>query len=191
MKEEKEDFFDDIPEDKPSRPKEPKKPALRPDDPLYYDQDESRWEHLVPSPYRRNRMLWTAAGILAIVAIFFFTYLYFFTPEVDEAEEYGYVEHIRREGTFFKSYEGRILPYKAVKDTLRPYENDFVFSTKDIEIAKKLRAEQASGHPVRVRYEVYRHSLPWRGNTRILVTSVDSVADPSTLLPPERQPQHK
>lgn len=191
MKEEKEDFFDDIPEDKPVKPKEPKRPALRPDDPLYYDQDESEWEHLVPSPYRRNRILWAAFGILVIVGLFFCCYIYFFTPKVDDAEEYGYVENIYRDGTFFKSYEGTILPYKSVKDMLRPYENDFRFSITDVEVAKEIKRHIASGQPIKVRYEVYRQRLPWRGNTNVLVTAVDSVEDPSRLLPLERQPQHK
>lgn len=191
MKEEKEDFFDQIPEDKPVKPKEPKRPALRPDDPLYYDQEESDWEHLSPSPYRRNRILLTVFGLLVIAGLFACVYIYFFTPRVDDAEEYGYVENVYRDGTFFKSYEGTMLPYRSVKDMLRPYENDFVFSIKDVEVAKELKRQIASGHPVKVRYEVYRQRLPWRGNSVVLVTAVDSVENPGALLPPERQPSHK
>ena len=190
MKEEKEDYFDHIPEDRPEKPKEPKKPALKPDDPLYYEQEESRWEHLIPSPYRRNRLLWGILGVLVVVSLFFLVYVYFFTPEVDQAVEYGYVDNIRREktGLVFNSYEGRILPYKSIMDTVRPYEGDFVFSVKNVDVATKIKRQQASGTPVRLEYEIYRQRLPWRGKTKILVTAVDSV-NPDILLPPDRRPK--
>lgn len=190
MKEEKEDYFDQIPEDKPAKPKEPKKPALRPDDPLYYEQDENRWEHLVPSPYHRNRFVWWGISLIIVIGLFIFTYIYFFTPRVDDAVEYGYVDDIRREGTIFKVYEGSLLPYKSMMDTVRPYEGDFKFSTKDVELAKKLKRQQESGIPVRVEYEIYRRRMPWRGNTTVIVVAVDSV-NPVTLLPPDRRPEHQ
>lgn len=189
MKEEKEDYFEQIPEDKPAKPKEPKAPALKPDDPLYYEQEDTNWEHLTPSPYHRGRMIWAGCAILLIVALFSFLYIFFFTPVVDQAEIVGYVENVQREGTVFKTYEGRMLPYESLMDTLRPYENDFVFSTKDEHLASKLLRSHAAGNAVKVQYEVYRQRMPWRGNSKTVIVAVDSVANPSRLLPPGRRPE--
>ena len=46
-----------------------------------------------------------------------------------EACETGYVDRIEKSGQLLKSYEGVLLPYKNLMDTLRPYEGDFRFST--------------------------------------------------------------
>ena len=189
MIEEKEDFFEQTPEEKPKKEKKPKAPRLKPDDPRYYEREEGRWEHLTPSPYRRGPILWIA--IIAVLAILLLVwgYKYFFTPVVDEAVEYGFVEKVQKEGTFFHSYEGVILPYKEMMDTLRPYDGDFEFSTNDVDVAVALKRNQGNGTPVRVEYQVYRHKFPWRGNTKVIVTKVDSV-NPEIILPPDRHPEH-
>lgn len=184
MKEEKEDFFETIPEDKPEKKKEPKIPPLKPDDPLYYEGEESKWEHLMPSPYRKNRLIAWGVALIVVVAVLWAVYLYLFTPAVSEAVTYGYVEDIRKEGMLFKSYEGTILPYKSLMDTVKPYEGDFIFSTPDVEIATRLKMDEATGTPVRVEYEIYRTRMPWRGKEKIIVVKVDSVPDPSVLIPP-------
>ena len=41
--------------------------------------------------------------------------------------------------------------------------------------------------PVRVQYKKYRTAMPWRGESKIVITAVDSV-DPSKILPPEYNP---
>lgn len=189
MIEEKEDFFEQTPEEKPKKEKPPRQPRLRRDDPRYYDREEGRWDHITPSPYRRAPLFWT----IAIVSIAFLAFLWFFnftfSPVVEEAVQYGYVDNVHKEGKFFTCYEGVILPYKSLKDTVRPYEGDFIFSVKDQHVAAELKRQQASGNPVKVNYEVYRFKFPWRGKTNVLVTAVDSV-NPSTILPPDRRPAH-
>ena len=188
MIEDKEDFFEQAPEDQPKKEKPPKKPRYRPDDPRYYDGEEGHWEHITPSPYRRGPILWITAAVVIVLCILIGTYIYIFTPEVDQAHEYGYVENVQREGKLIKTYEGVILPYKQVMDEKRGYEGDFIFSAKNDSIAGKLKRMQGVGKPVKVEYEIYRVKMPWRGNSKIIVTSVDSV-DPKHILPPQRQPE--
>lgn len=191
MLEEKEDFFEQTPEEKPKKEKAPKEPKIYPDDPLYYEREEGRWEHLTPAPYNRGKQfIWLAAAVAVVCAILIGFYIYLFTPKVSEAVQYGYVENVQKEGAFFHTYEGVILPYKSLMDTVRPYEGDFNFSTRDVHIAAELKRRQGRGVPVKVEYKVYRQSLPWRGNTKVVVTAVDSV-DPRTILPPDRQPALK
>lgn len=190
MIEDKEDFFEDIPEEKPKKEPKPKAPRYKRDDARYYEQPEDPWEHLKPSPYRRAPILWITGACVIVMAILIGLYIYIFTPRVHQAVQYGYVDHIQKEGTMFHSFEGVILPYKSLMDTVRPYEGDFVFSTKDDKLAAELLRRQDQGEPVRVEYKVYRVLLPWRGKSKVIITAVDSLPNPSVLLPPDRRPEY-
>lgn len=189
MIEEKEDFFEDAPEEKPKKVKAPKPPKYKQDDPRYYDSDEGKWDHLVPSPYRRTPLLWIIG--LGVVAVLLLVWLYsaVFSTEVQDAVEYGYVEDVRKEGKLFTTLEGVLIPYKNIKDSVRPYEGDFHFSTTIDSVGAYARALQQSGQPVALHYKVYRTRLPWHGKTKVFVTAVDTV-NPLNLLPPDRRPEH-
>ena len=189
MKEEKEDFFEDIPDDKPKKIKPPKPPRYKQDDPRYYDREDGKWDHLIPSPYRRTPLLWMIGGGVVAVLLLVWLYSAVFSTEVQDAVEYGYVDDIRKEGKMFTSMEGVLIPYKNIKDTIRPYEGDFLFSTTIDSVAARIRAQQKSGQPVALRYKVYRTRLPWRGKTKVYVMEADTV-DPRVLLPPDRRPEH-
>lgn len=181
---EQDDFFDGS--DIPVPQKEPKKPALKPDDPKYWDEPESEWEHLRP---RRRWTLWVwvaAAGILAGIALGL--YLRYFSPYIDEATQVGYVEKIEKSGELLKTYEGILLPYKELEDTTRIYERDFVFSTPDAHVASVLKRMMLTNRPVRVEYRIYHGRLPWRGDSKVIVTRADTVS-PDKILPPEFAPR--
>lgn len=184
------DYFDgNIPEEEePVKVREPKKPALKPDDPRYWDQDEPEFEHL--KPRNTGRIWWWTALAGVVVGLLFAAYVVWFAPYSVDGVQYGYIENIEQRGLIFKSYEGVLLPYKNLMDTNRVYEGDFVFSTKSTPAAVTLRRMQYANKPVRVVYRRYRSVVPWRGDTRILVTSADTV-DPHKILPPDRQPQHR
>lgn len=179
----KDDFWEnsEIPEKEP----EPKKPQLKPEDPGYWEEPESEWEHLNGGT---NWRLWGWIGV-SVVLICTLTALWFhyFSPAVDMATQYGYVENIDRHKKVFKTYEGVILPYKEIHDTTRVYREDFVFSAADVNIATKLKTMQNSGRPVKVDYVIYRAVVPWRGESKVVVVNVDSV-DPAIILPPEFRP---
>lgn len=183
----KDDFFDKIPEEKPKKEKAPRKPVYKSDDPRYYESEDTKWEHLALPPFRRNKIIAYGASALIIFLIIYGLCIYFFTPVVDEADAYGYVENVERHGTVFKTYEGTVLPYKLINDTTRPYDGDFVFSTRNVKMAAELKRRQQTGCPVKLGYKVYRTRMPWRGETKTILVSVDSV-DASRLLPPDRRP---
>lgn len=187
MIEEQEDFFEKSPEDIPKKEKPPKKPRYKSDDPRYYEEEESRWEHLKPAPYRRGPLLWIVGAVVVSLCVLIGLYIYIFTPKVQEAVQYGYIDNVQKEGTLYHTYEGIMIPYKSLMDTVRPYEGDFVFSAENEAVATNLLRQQGNGRPVRVGYKVYRFAFPWRGKSKIIVTSVDSV-DPHVILPPDRQP---
>ncbi|MDE6217437.1 MAG: hypothetical protein K2F64_00365 [Muribaculaceae bacterium] len=181
----KEDFFNSpVPEEKP---KEPKRPEPKPDDPNYWEQDESRWEHL--RLRRRSRFyLWLCIAGVGI-GLLITGWLRWFSPAVEDATAYGFVEKIQKEGLFFKTYEGTILPYREIMDTTRVYRSDFLFTAADDKIAAALKQMEGSGLPVRVEYKTYRASLPWRGSNVNIITKVDT-ARAERLLPPEFAPDY-
>ena len=177
---EKEDFFETPPEE--PKPKEPKKPEYKPDDPAYWEQEESDWEHLVPGSNRRI-WIWSGICVLALILALAF-WMRYFSPYVEDATQFGYVESIESRGNMFKTYEGVLIPYKELFDTTRVYRRDFMFTAENVEIAKKLRMMQYAARPVRVTYKQYHAIVPWRGSSKIIITDVDSVS-PDSILPPD------
>lgn len=178
------DYFDgpDIPE----APVKPKPPVYSPDDPEYWAGDESEWEHLKPRRKIPHVWLWTAVACVA-VGLCVALYIRYFSPYVEDVVEFGYVDHIEKRGTIFKTYEGVLIPYKEMMDTSRVYTRDFIFSCDNSSLGRKLVAMQGSGIPVKVGYKVYHAVLPWRGASKTIVVSVDSI-DPARILPLDRIP---
>jgi hypothetical protein len=183
---EKDDFFENS--EIPEKREEPKKPVYTPDDPRYWEEPEDEFEHLRPAPGKHWKLwIWIAAAGIA-AGMLWAGYLRVFQPYAEHSTQYGYVENIEKRGDLFKTYEGVLLPYKNLMDTTRVYEGDFVFSTSNPGIAAKLKEVQYANRPVRVIYSVYHTAMPWRGDTRIMITRVDSVNE-RDILPPDRQPE--
>jgi len=178
----KEGFFDGF---EPEEPPKPKEPALRPDDPRYWDREPDPWEHLRPSRVKRFLIL-SGAALLAVILIWLSCKL-LFGPVVEDAVQYGYVDHVECRGTLFKTYEGNLLPYKNLHDTTRTYDHDFIFSTSET-LGHVLRSFQNSGRPLRVEYRTYRYALPWLGDSRTVIVRVDTVS-PDSILPLRRAVQ--
>lgn len=179
---EKNDFFESS--DMPEEVKQPKKPVYKPDDPQYWDE-ESQWEHLKT----RNRgplWLWISF-IVVVMGILIGLWYRYFSPYIEDATQYGYVEHIERRGSVFKTFEGVLIPYKELMDTTRIYNRDFVFSVSNDSTAAILKRAQLDARPVRIGYKQYHATVPWRGASKIVVVSADTV-DPKKILPPEFAP---
>lgn len=177
------DYFEDS--IRPEAPKLPKEPELKPDDPRYWERDETAWEHITPST-RKAVYIFIGAG-LVLMALLIALYLRYFSPYVDDAVEYGYIEHIEYKGTVLKSYEGVMILFRELHDTTRVYQRDFTFSVSDVEVARRLKRYELAHTPVRVSYRQYHATVPWRGDSKTIVTAVDSV-DPRTILPPGFRP---
>ncbi|MDE6339272.1 MAG: hypothetical protein K2K97_05740 [Muribaculaceae bacterium] len=179
-----EDFFDNS--EITEMPQKPKQPELKPEDPDYWEQTEPEFEHLRPN---RTWVLWCWCAMVVIcIALIIVAYFRYFSPYVSEATQYGYVDTLEKRGNFFNTYEGTIIPYKEIMDTTRIYKGDFVFSVKDAKLATQLRKMQYANIPVRVQYRKYHASVPWRGESRIIVFHVDT-ADPAKILPPDFAPR--
>ena len=181
----KDDFFDGEDSAREQKPKEEKKPTYKPDDPDYWEEEESDWSHL--KPHRRWPLWLWIVGVAVIVGLIIGCWIRYFSPYVEDATQFGYVENIERRGTIFKTYEGTLIPYKELMDTTRVYSRDFIFSVANDSTAAKLKQALIMGKPVRIGYKKYHATVPWRGANKIVVTEADTV-HPSTILPPEFAP---
>lgn len=162
------------------KPKKVKQPELTPDDPRYYDA-EDEWEHIRTAGRSWKMWIWLIiiGMVLGMAIAIYFIYL---TPYASEEVQYGYVESIRREGHVFDTYEGVIIPYKAINDTIEPYTGDLVFSAANALLGAELVRLKKANLPVRVELETYHRAVPWRGMSRIIVVKVDT-ADVSKIWP--------
>ena len=183
-KNDKQDFFDNE-SNLPPQPKEEKKPTYKPDDPAYWEE-ESEWEHLKPRS-RFKFWLWIVAASV-VIGLAIACWIRYFSPYVEDATQFGYVENIEKRGVVFKTYEGTLIPYRELMDTTRTYSRDFIFSVADNKTAATLKQALYDAKPVRVSYKKYHATVPWRGANKIIVTSADTV-NPSMILPPEFAPR--
>lgn len=186
---EKNDYFEDASDAPEVKKKEPPKPMLRPDDPLYWEEPESEFEHLKPSGWMNWRYMAGIAGVAVALFVLWWVYSRMFVPRVDQATQYGYIDWFEREGEVFKTFEGILLPYKNLMDTTRVYEGDMRVSTANPSLAAKIKRLQYANRPVRITYSRYSWPMPWRGATVNIITEVDSV-DERDILPPDRQPPY-
>ncbi|MDE5652233.1 MAG: hypothetical protein K2I48_02045 [Muribaculaceae bacterium] len=181
---EEEDYFNTP--HQPEAPKRPKTPEPKPDDPKYYD-NEDEWEHLRPAS--RSWKFWGALVVIGILlGLAYAVWLRWFSPYEEGIVQYGYVEKITRRGDIFKTFEGVVIPYKAINDTIEPYPGDLVVSACNDHVAAQLLKLMLGNLPARIELERYHATIPWRGESTWIVTRVDT-ADVSKIYPaPDRHP---
>lgn len=168
-------------------PVEKKTPKKKPEDPDYYDDEDDRWEHLRPP---RNLRFWIYLLCGALVAgVLAFLYTWMLNPYGTGGVQYGYLDHVEKRGTLFKTYECVMIPYKEIMDTTRVYKEDFIFSVHNGSVGETLREMAVASQPVKVEYVVYHSAMPWRGERKIVVTRVDTV-NAAKILPPEYTPEY-
>lgn len=105
--------------------------------------------------------------IIKIVAAIFIIgaiicYFRYFSPIVDSAVLDGSVENVQRRGMLFKTFEAEIVDRGKIVPV----------SIVDESVFLKLQSHQSSGQIVRVNYCKYTATLPWRGESEIVVTDV-------------------
>jgi len=109
---------------------------------------------------------------LAILVIFlglFIYWKYFFT--YSEGNRAGLLQKFSYRGTLFKTYEGEMVmsSVQSNKEVVLASEK-FLFSVENEKIANKLK--QLQGYLVVVHYNEKNGKLPWRGESKYIVDSV-------------------
>ena len=151
--------------------------------------DEENTITLHTHRWRNIAIAMIAVVVLGVALALFFRY---FSPYVSDAQETGYVMKIEKRGLLFKTYEGEMVSETTLLNDSKVYQRDFVFSFDNDSLA--LRAMELQGKDVCVilKYKSYDGVLPWRGESRNIITAVTPTdaqaamavaADPSLIEP--------
>lgn len=175
------DYFDD--NDYPVKAKRPKAPKLDPEDPDYWiGEEESPLSEIIRKP--KNKWKWWLASALALIVLLLFCWIWFLRPHTDNAVKYGYIINMERRGSFVKTFEGIMIPYKELGDPNPLHFEKVGFSVESDSLAAVMKRYMLRCIPVRVEYKKYHTPLLWKGETSLIITKADS-ANPRKILPPE------
>lgn len=133
----------------------------------------------------------------------FFTYLLVFVLLVfgilylatgwsfSDGERAGTISKFSRRGYLFKTYEGvlNVGGFSGETGSLTP--QFFDFSVKEDAIAKQITDAVKSGQRVTLHYEEKILRLPWNGDTKYYITTVETVGPPTNQgsYPGQQYPQ--
>ena len=67
-----------------------------------------------------------------------------------------------------------MISQSQLTDTTRVYSRDFYFSIPDDSLARVIQSYEGTGRPVTLTCKRYFGTLPWRGASKIVVTSIDN-----------------
>jgi len=110
----------------------------------------------------------TLAVLILIIGIW--TYWSFFYTFSDGYRA-GLLQKFSRKGNIFKTYEGEmILSSVQSNNNVALASEKFLFSVADVDVA--LQLEKLQGKNVVVHYTEKNNTLPWRGETKFVVSSV-------------------
>lgn len=121
---------------------------------------------------RGRQILWWTAVILVLVLVGAFWMRYINPYSVDNTER-GYITDIEHRGITFKTWEGHMIVEQALTDSTRMYQRDFDFSVDNDSLAREIRKYKGTGRAIKVTYNRYLGSLPWRGSHCIVVTGIE------------------
>ena len=110
---------------------------------------------------------------IIFLALAFCVYWFFFNS-YSKGERTGVLIKISHKGNLFKTNEGEM--WLSCRQMINPEK--FFFSVKSDSIAGQLRDLQ--DQCVQLSYTQYRASLPWRGDTKYIVTRVTKIQLPAS-----------
>ena len=70
-----------------------------------------------------------------------------------------------------------MLSRKFIEDTVLVYQSDFFFSIVSDSVASEAKRWESNGRRVVLTYEEYKGVVPWRGDTRRIVTKIEMDSD--------------
>ncbi len=119
----------------------------------------------------RKILIWTILiGIIILGGAF---YVRYFNPYVEDATMKCYIVNVEKRGIIFKTYEVQAVSAESVADTTKIYSYPENFSITSDQLARQLQQYQGTNIPVNLRYEKFYATLPWRGSSKYVITSVE------------------
>jgi len=116
-----------------------------------------------------RKYLYLALAVFILIIGIWIYISYFFT--YSDGYRAGMLQKFSRKGNIFKTYEGEMILSSVQSDkNVSITSEKFLFSVADKEVA--LQLEKMQGKAVVVHYTQKNNTLPWRGDTPFIVTSV-------------------
>lgn len=108
-----------------------------------------------------------------LVFIFYSAYVYWTYFNVySDGERTGFFIKLSRKGNIFKTYEGEMNIGSSTQISTTGAQS-FVFSVANAQLADSLMKIQ--GKNLSLQYKEYRGTLPWRGDSRYIVTGISKI----------------
>lgn len=132
---------------------------------------------------RHNPIRMTILAVIVFLAcvLVTWTWLHYFRPYAHSVEK-GWVMNVTNEGTVFKTIECKMLTQDYIMDSVKvQWKGDtvlvdganFACSLANDSLVHQAVRFKGSGQRVVVEYDEYKGSLPWRGNTTRVATSIE------------------
>jgi len=116
-----------------------------------------------------KKYLYLALAFFILIVGLYVYWSFFFT--YSDGYRAGLLQKVSRKGTIFKTYEGEMIlsSVQSSKNVALASEK-FEFSVADHDVA--LQLEKMQGKNVVVHYKEKNNTLPWRGESPYIVSSV-------------------
>lgn len=118
----------------------------------------------------RKVLIWTV--VVAVIVLGGAFYLRYCSPYVVDATVDAYVVSVEKRGLVFKTWEAQVVETSAVADTTTVYSHPLQFSIESDQIAHELQVFQGQRREVKITYEKFYATLPWRGASKWVITDV-------------------
>jgi hypothetical protein len=118
---------------------------------------------------KARKYFYIALTFIVLIIGAYIYWSFFFT--FSDGYRAGLLQKFSRKGNIFKTYEGEmILSSVQSNNNVALASEKFVFSVADVDVA--LQLEKLQGKNVVVHYTQKNNTLPWRGETVFIVSSV-------------------
>lgn len=166
------DFNDNFTEKRTERPQ----PATPSPEELRRQREEKELkETVIERHHGKVRALLVSLVALAVIAVAAMLWLHYFHP-YKISQERGVIMEMSSKGVVKKTFEGQMMSERLI-DATHIYQIDFPFSVTDDSVAAQAARLAGTGRLVTVRYEEYKGTVLWRGETNRIVTAIDAPAD--------------
>jgi len=118
--------------------------------------------------------------VVALGLFLYFKFWFVYSSGVNE----GDINYFQREGFIFKTYEGKMIQsgYNSKNTSSTIQSNEFKFSVADERVARQI--DNASSRQIKLHWNRYLGTLPWRGESQFVVDSIYSVSNTQQQLDP-------
>ncbi len=115
------------------------------------------------------------AFIIIAMALFlgWWVWQYYFHP-YRVSQEKGWIMKVSNEGTIFKTLEGEMIRENYIQGDIGVMTSDFHFSIPTDSLARTAMRYAGDGQRVVLTYNEYKGSVLWRGNSRHVVTNIET-----------------